>query len=347
MEDLPVQIEGSMLNNASLYSYANVSMSSPSDDLNYNDIYQGVYILNNEEYFCLMKRQDENHFLDIITNELWEIKNFNRIILFNDISFIKNIQLKYKTNKSLDLFKVNSYNLFDYSKYIEIIRFFNLSSPYLITSPIVDQSILDGVIEKMKKFFKRYDKSNMIDIYVSQLKKFNTLKDVLNFCPKELLEIITPFWIPILKECGPYDYRLTLIPIKVIETINSLNLNIIDLYINNKEKLKNEINKLIDVDTEIYKEKCKVIIEKRIKDGKETIAKEINDAKENVEMLFELDIIKEELNKIENHIEDSLNVLTLETNIITWWPELLYPIPTNIKEENKNLINLITLYNIL
>jgi hypothetical protein len=337
MENLSVQTEGlvSMLGNALLYAYTDVSYATPGENLSYNDIYQGIYTLNNEEYFCLMKKKDENHFLDLITGDLREIKNFNIIILYNEISFVKYIQLKYKTNKNLDIFKFNNYNFSEYRKYINILRFFNLSTPYVITSPIVEQSILDDVIEKIKKYFKKYDKSNMVDIYITQLKKFNTLKDILNFCPKELLDIKIPFWISIIKDYEFYDYRLTMIPCKTIETINILNLNVIDIY-GNREKIENEINKLIEVDRKTYREKSKIVIEKRIKDGKETILNEINDAKEkkDVETIFEINIIKEELDKIETCIGHTINNLEMETNPEEWWPELLYPIPEDIRIDN-------------
>jgi Holliday junction resolvase-like predicted endonuclease len=213
------------------------------------------------------------------------------------------------------------------SFYSKTLRYFELDDSKLIFKKDIDKTILCQVIQKVQKFTKHFLGIQESIIYAKQLSHLECIFDVLTFFPKELTDKITPFWLTELKSNENYFPVITY-PIGDMQEYNKFNLNI---YLNHKDRalnnkiIENYIESIRRKEESVYEKMCSDKILTRLKEARITLENELYIAKENndEDLIFEISIISEELQKIEENIPN----INFYDDAIAWWPDLLYPVP--------------------
>ena len=317
-----------------------------------NKIYQGFYVFNREEYFSFFKLKDENTAIDIITNKIFELDKFNTIYYDVNDLYIKYIRSVYKNDKNLNVFIKKDYvdvhlNTF----FSKILRFFNLKDYTELTSIDIGKEKLNNVILKLKKYTKRYMDQSSIDIYVKHLEKYQTINEVLSILPTELIQKNNPFWAKILQDGSMFIWNYD-VPIEAYDLLNYFEFRILDVY-KDKEIIENKQKEITDCVENKYKEiincytptcericdellisfrtKNKSIFEDKLNNALSTLEIETKQAQESNDndLLMEIEIIKSELDNIKTEKLKLIDNLEINTNIEEWFPDLLYPIPTD------------------
>ena len=163
---------------------------------------------------------------------------------------------------------------------------------------------------------------------MKQLNYAETILEILTFLPHEFIEKITPFWIDILKNNSSEYFSIFSYSIEEITYYNNFNLS---LFLNFKDKNSSDERVMQKIQTirtneeNLYLKNCSDKVYKRLQEARITLENELVIAKEtnDEDLIFEINIISDELQKI----EDTISNLNFYEDVITWWPELLYPVP--------------------
>jgi len=294
-------------------------------------IYKGVYPNGDKNYFCyFLIDETKTQAIDVFTNERFKIHNFSFIEYNCDKAELKHFKKIYKDNKNKQIFiekkPEDNFNNYNYNK---ILRFFELSDYTEIFKDDIDLKILNNVILKIQKYVKKYIGIIESIEYAKQLKNAKTVFEILTFIPKELIDQNKiPFWIDILKTNTPRFVPAYYQPMNKILEYNKYDLNI---FVNHTDRelhksiVEQKIENIKRNEKIIYENKCKNKILDRLKDARITLENEfvIASNTNDEDLIFEINIIKEELQKIEHGISD----INFYSPSIDWWPDLLYPVP--------------------
>lgn len=294
-------------------------------------IYKGFYVKNDKNYFCyFVIDETKTQAVDIFTNERFKIYNFTSIEYECDQSELKHLRKIYKNNKNSEIFvQKNSEDAFINYNFNRILRFFELLDYSDIFKDDIDQKTLNNVILKIQNYVKRHIGIIESIEYTKQLKKAKTILEVLTFIPKELIDKNKiPFWIDILKQNTNKFIPAYYQPMNKILEYNKYDLNI---FVNHTDRnlhksiIEEKIENIKNNENFVYENKCKNKIFERIKEARITLENELIIANNtnDEDLIFEINIIKEELEKIENQV-DNINFYDA---VIEWWPDLLYPVP--------------------
>lgn len=302
-----------------------------------NKIYRGLYDLDDVEYFSYFSYDKfSNTIKDIITNEeksLDDYKTVEYVINENDFKFYSKL---YKEKKDKKVLKVLSPEIIELNEnYKYILKFFDLENYETIFNKDLDKQILQNFDAKLKNFVKRYIGENDSVIYFKQIQKYDTLFKKLTIIPKNFYDAKIPFWIDILK--NNHDYQkyghlsFLICDINFIDKCNLLNFKLEDIYRDGSLLYK----KYIEIENKIeedYRNANLNILENKIKEAKEVLSNELEDAKKNndVELLTEIQILFEEFEKTKNN----LSKIDFNQQSVDWWPSLLYPIEMVVKQNN-------------
>jgi hypothetical protein len=318
---------------------------------NTDKIYRLQYTLNETEYFSFSKQVGNDVFLDIITNVLYRNDQLKLIDHSEvDPKVIKYYSKLYRKEKNLTVFKFSNYDQNYIHLYSNILRFFDLKYEDLLENS-KNIELKNKIINKAKKYLKRYYPSDSVDEYISNLNDLDDICYILSYKPNETLHYSNKFyWFYIFMSFEKHNQFLFNLPFETFKTFkNVLNLDI-NKFIENKEIYKShiencKINYFNNLELE-YKNKIIKTIQDRIENSKNTIenekkyAKEINDK----ELLFEVETISEILHEIETKIFSKLETVTLQANLFEIWPEILYPISDAVNDpyfhDNKTLENI-------
>jgi hypothetical protein len=300
---------------------------------NENRFFKGIYEKNNKEYFSYFKIKENDEAINILTNEILKIQNFkviNHSFDLKEYKIYRKIYLKYKTD---DIFinedvetQILNYN------YSNILRFFNLKNYKLIFEKNIEKQILENVISILQKYSQKYIGISESFEYAKQLKNAPTIYDALCFIPYDFCYYNKHWWIDILREL--YHEKHTTIysfSIKNIKLYNDYGLNIFETYADD-DNFKNKIIQRVELIEHQQKEKhinyCVEKITNRINEAMVHLDNEYESAKKlnDEDLIFEINVIKEELQKILNKRFE----IDYFTDVCNWWPELLYPVEKNI-----------------
>lgn len=298
-------------------------------NLDQNKIYKGYYIKDAKKHFCFFKKISDELYIDAITNEDVRLGKIDVIEYNYSESEYKHCFSYFKNNKNNNIFLVKDIDtIIKNDFYNKILRFFDLESYELIYKKDVNSEILNKVISKVQKFSKRYIGFAESVNYAKQLTYAETILEILTFLPHEFIEKITPFWINILKDNGEQYFPIISYSIEQITYYNRFNLN---LFLNFKDKASSDqniikkINTIRETEEKLYEKNCADKVYKRLSEARITLENELVIAKEtnDEDLIFEINVISEELDKIEKNIVN----LNFYEDVIEWWPELLYPVP--------------------
>lgn len=315
-------------------------------NLEENKIYKIYYEKDGVNYFSFVKKQINGLLIDDITGTIFkpeQIKSISYQEINNNILYF--LRKKYKKNKDHSLFIVNEEIETEFlTSYIKLLRFFDLDYKEF-TKDVNDKHILDKVINKCKKYVKRYVDETILNRYILQLEKFKNISDIISFCPSEIYSIKKLFWTEIF--IGSYKYKIVLynVPIDRVEFFNELNLDWNLLFTNSDvdKHIRNQYqNDFINLKEsylnklgEEFKQKITSIINERLIDAKNTLKKEKIYAEETKDddLLKEVEIIDNMIRELEKTVFDDIKNLDINMDLFTFWPELLYPVPDIIKKD--------------
>jgi hypothetical protein len=317
--------------------------------LNYlekNKIYQGVFSYEEKEYFCFFRLSDKKGYaINVITQQEFLLIDLKTIEYDYHVPLFKFLKKRYEILKTLDIFKVDNKSedslktIHKNLHYSNILRFFKLENYEHLISKTPKQEDLNKVILKLKKYISRYIGEKDTLVYIEQIKKFKTILEILYFLPEEFLEKIKPFWFETLRY-GDENFKFfKTINIPLMEKCNEFGFIAPEIYNENKHILKEKFLDLERQDDENYREKCMGVINAKLEEARKTLENELIEAKNinDEDLKMEINIIKEELDDVEKHVTEIVKNLTTEDEIITWWPEILYPVPEIIKDKNPDI----------
>jgi hypothetical protein len=323
-------------------------MKTFKDYLKNNYLYKITYNENGEEYFCYVyKTKNSEKIINSITNEEFNIEKALVIEIVRNYAEYRYFYKIYSRYKDNSIFKIKDIEKqIQNISYLPILRFFNLTDWSLIFEKNPERDLLDSVIKKLQIYYGRYFGFIESIEYSKQLKHAESIYEILTFIPKEFYEKNKHFWINILKE--QYKEQHTTIysfTIKDIKDYNHYRLNLFENYKDNdslKSKVMYQIKWIETSQKENFINKCASKILDRIKEANITLDNEYETALKlnDEDLIFEINVIKEELNKIQNDIFN----INFFTDVVEWWPELLYPIPTNIDYFTPELKDIDKLY---
>jgi hypothetical protein len=309
-------------------------------NLEENKIYKIYYEKDSVNYFSFVKKQINGLLIDDITGTIFKPEQI-KIISYQEINdnILYFLRKKYKKNKDRSLFIVNEEIETEcLTSYIKLLRFFDLDYKEF-TKDVNDKHILDKVINKCKKYVKRYVNETILNRYIIQLEKFKNISDIISFCPSEIYSIKKLFWTE--NFIGSYKYKIVLynVPINRVEFFNELNLDWNLLFVNtdqNKHIREQYQDNFISLKAsylnqlgEEFKQKITFIINERLIDAKNTLQKEKVYAEEtkDEDLLVEVQIIDKMILDLEKTVFNEIKELDIDIDLFNFWPELLYPVP--------------------
>lgn len=298
-------------------------------NLKENKICKGYYIKENEKRFCFFKKISNDLYIDVITNEEIKLNKFDIVEYDYNLLEYKHCFKYFKNNKDYNIFLVKDIDTIIKNQFFnKILRFFDLEDYKIIYEKNINPEILNKVITKVQKYSKRYIGFRESINYAKQLNCAETILEILTFLPHEFIEKITPFWIDILKNNSSEYFSIFSYSIEEITYYNNFNLS---LFLNFKDKNSSDERVMQKIQTirtneeNLYLKNCSDKVYKRLQEARITLENELVIAKEtnDEDLIFEINIISDELQKI----EDTISNLNFYEDVITWWPELLYPVP--------------------
>lgn len=320
-------------------------------NLDNNKIYKIHYNLNNNEYFSFSKLAGKNIFRDVITKTLYKFENVSNIIYDEiDLKTVKYFYKLYKKQKNINVFLTSNHTDHNMFLYIDVLRFFDLSYNDILKNN-KNINIKNKIINKCEKYLKRYFKSSFLDDYISNIKKFDNIDYILSYKPRELINDKNEdklFWTDKYISCKKYEIALYKFPSNIIKHFDFLKIDI-NLFIFNKTFHKSILQNIKLKIKKEYKEKVLNTLEDRIKISKNTIQKEKEYAKSinDEDLIFEIDTIEGIISNLENTLLDIVHDDILNVDLYEFWPDILYPISSeieNIKQMYINMYNDIDIY---
>lgn len=230
-----------------------------------------------------------------------------------------------------------------------------------------NRDTLDRAIYNWVEFFKDKASKEDLEVYSTQLKKFKRVMEIICFLPPDIKDVENiPFWHfeienfrtiirnfyfhaftkNAIKLCNHYDINIMDIIEeeslakgifnisnhyefdKILEIFNEFGFSLKELLLD-KNIL---INKLDEIEKEPhikYRKDCEKILNEKIKEAKNTLDSELQFANKNddEELILEINLIQEEINKLESNILEFVKTIDIEKPPLDWWPSLLYPLP--------------------
>jgi hypothetical protein len=306
-------------------------------------IYLGVYTKNNEEFFCFFQKKEDECYYNILTKEKIDLKIFHEINPYYDLKFFKFIKRIYKENENINEFKwIDFENFESETRFYNILNFFGFKNHKIFFEKEQKQETLDKVIKKIKNYTKRYIGQKNSDVFAKYLKMYDNVLDILTVIPEEILSKNVPFWI---KEI--YKDKAYLLNNKNFKLVNlSLLKELVEEKFTIEDVVKKEnfiSNKTKSIETECiekYRKKCIEMLKDRIKESEVVLLNEKFHAeqKRDTDLLFEIQIISDEMNKLKSDIED---IDYINKSVSEWWPALLYPIYNGLNINDAIDLNLI------
>jgi len=301
-------------------------------------IYKGHYTIEEKEFICFftINKENKTQALDFITNDLYDINQFYTIdyeLTLSELNYYKKL---YDFTKDKSIFIVKSIeNCTKNVEFFNLLRFFNLKDYKDIFEKETDQKTLNFVVDKIQKYTQRYIGKESAAIYAEQLKKYNSIFEILTLLPFEILSLNIPFWVFELKTHIQVYIEFYVCSINELKNCNRYNFKIKDVW-ENKNILQDKIDEIILNDSLRHKENCINLLKNRLNEANQTLLKEKTEAKNtnDEELLQEIEIIQDEFKEIEKYIE-SENI-NYEDTPYEWWPSLLYPV-VEIYKEDSNL----------
>lgn len=306
------------------------------DQLKKNHVFLGIYTESEEEYYCFFEKKDDNCFYDAISKEKIDINKFTTFNPEFNIKFFKFSKRLYKKNKNIK-FKCSEFvDFYFYSDYYNILSFFGIKNSEILFKNHQDKKTLNDLIFKIKKYLERYVEKNVIDVFIKYLSLHDNIINSLIILPKEILNKKIPFWFKDIYniENGFYikGKSLKIVDIEFLKDLINEKI-IIDDVLTNDQFISDKIKK-IEIDCkEEYKQKCLKLLNDRIKESETTLLNEkyYAEEKKDDDLLFEINIITQEINNLKEEIK-KLDFINEQPFV--WWPELLYPVDSNLNPNN-------------
>lgn len=304
-----------------------------------DDLCTAIYESHNERRVTFVK--NEGILKDAITNKKFNLCNFTSLNYTppskSAFKYFKSQFLQHRDETVFNATEVIETNLGMLS--LPLLRFFNIPFSELIktTNP---KAIILKVSNKCKKYIKRYVPAEIAETYFNQIILFSNLIEIFSFIPEEIKAAKIPFWHLITQEAFADRIVYSLsggITIKITETCNNLNINLVDLF-GDKENYKKKLYGMRTNIIEEYKQKVLNAALTKISEAKSTLEEERFYATEHndFDLLTEIEIIKDQLLELENSISNTIMSMPHDNNVVSWWPDLLYPAPTLTFKKDAN-----------
>jgi hypothetical protein len=310
-------------------------------NLDKNKIYRIHYVIDETEYFSFSKIHNDDFFIDVITNNIYDADKINRIN-YSDINLkvFKYFSKLYTKEKNIHLFKCSNYDE-NILLYVDVLRFFNLKLSDL-TQNNKSIFLIKKTISKIEKYLKRYFDNKIVNNYINYIKMFDDINYILSYKPYELLSsnnVDKLFWVE--KFTSNINFKSKVFEIKknIFESCILTNLNLND-NINDTSLIEIEMKKLIKIEEQNlinfkkesekkYKEEITSNLLDRIKKAKETLTKETDYAKtvNDEDLLFEINVIIDSIKETEEKVFTIIKNINLATDVNCFWPDILYPLP--------------------
>lgn len=310
------------------------------DQLIKNYTYAGVYLKNEKKHYIFFQKKDDNEFYDVITDEKINFQSLIEINPYYDVRFFKFLK-KINKNGKINTFEYLDFENFETdTSFYNILSFFGFKNNKILFEKEQKKEILENVIIKIKNYCKRYIGKRNADLFANYLKLHDNILDILTVIPEELLSKNVPFWIKELYNDQNYYKRFKLVDFSLLNDLVEEKI-LIESVLDDKEYILNK-TKQIEIDCiEKFKQMCLSLLKERIRESETVLLNEkyYAEEKKDNDLLFEINVITEEMDKLKIEIEkiDFINRLPFE-----WWPELLYPIQDGLDVNdyvNYNLIN--------
>jgi hypothetical protein len=302
-----------------------------------NKIYKAIYKIKNEDFYTFIKiNEDDLRGTDIFTEEQYKLKELSSIVVDYAPEEYKHALKLYNVYKNKNIFKIETpENSIINNNLNYILRYFEIKNYNSIFENFENPDDLEKFIIKFKNYFGKYVDLSELLVYTNQIKNFKNLNEMLMFVPKEFLSKKIPFWLSIFKNYYPTNNLIFCFSLYDIALCNKFGLNLMDFINKRDEFLKQiEYKKEQDLNFQIenYVIYYKGLLIKRIEDSLRTLNNEKFKAqKENDnDLIFEISIIEEEINKIHKNI----NLIDfLKPN---FWPDILLPDPSKEFENDES-----------
>jgi hypothetical protein len=310
------------------------------DQLIKNHTYFAVFLKNEKKHYTFFQKKDDNEFYDVITNEKIDIRSLVEINPYYDVRFFKFLK-KINKNGKINTFEYLSFENFESdASFYNILSFFGFKNNKILFEKEQKKEILENVITKIKNYCKRYIGQRDADLFANYLKLHDNVLDILTVIPEELLSKNVPFWIKELYNDQSYYKRFKLVNFSLLSDLVEEKI-LIESVLDDKKYILNKTKKTESDCIEKFKQMCLNLLKERIRESETVLLNEKYHAEEKKDndLLFEINVITEEMDKLKIEIEkiDFTNRLPFE-----WWPELLYPIQNGLDVNdyvNYNLIN--------
>jgi hypothetical protein len=315
-------------------------------NLDKNKIYKIHYYINNIEYFSFSKLAGKNIFRDVITKILYRFEDISNVIYHEvDPKLIKYYLNIYKKEKNINVFLLSNYIYENIFYYIDILRFFDLKYEDLIKNN-KNKDIKNKIINKCEKYLKKYFDDSIFKNYISNIKKFDDINYILSYKSPEILNDKNEyklFWCDKYIPFEKYESILCGFSNNILNYFDTLKIDI-NTFIYDKQSYKSNIHNIKLIIKKEYKEKVLNTLKNRINISKNTIKNEKEYAKStnDDDLIFEINTIEGIIFNLENTILDIVHDDILNVELYNFWPDLLYPIPSEI-ENIKKIYN--TMYN--
>lgn len=305
-----------------------------SDLFKKHHIFKGTYEHNLETYICFFEKRNDDKIYDAITNQEINFSFIQTIEKEFDLKFFKFVKKIHKNNKEFNVFKTKDFEnyFFESEFFYKILTYFGIKNHKIIFEEYQKKEILNNIIEKIKKYSKRYIGEEKSIIYANYLKNYNSIIDILTFIPEEMLNVKIPFWIEDLFKLrtnphvyvGPIEFKIY--EIDVMKDVMKHNITIEDV-VDNPDFIGLKVKKLEETELiQNYKNTCINVLKERIKESEIVLSKEKDYAEKNKDtnLSFEINVLLEELETLKTEI---YNIDFLNPNLTSrdWWPDLLYP----------------------
>lgn len=313
-----------------------------------NNFCVGTYSVNEEEYIAIL--QSNIDYIDVITKKRFKLEELNSVnYVAPSFSLFKYLKKQFQRTRDTSSFKtLELYQTSLGASLLPLLRFFDIKYSECFEEKNTKET-LDKVIAKCAKYLKRYADKETINAYVDQTRLYSNVVQIFCLLPEEIHSKITPFWHTIALELfsGRIVYPLTSgINTEVLNHCNEFKFNLAH-YLSNKDEFNKIISKkkkqLVDQICANFKQQISVTIHKRIDTAKEVLEFERLSAEEenDLDLKTEVEIITEQIEKLERTIDKEIEELPTTVDIITWWPDLLYPAPKLVFEYTEEYFHLV------
>jgi predicted RNase H-like nuclease (RuvC/YqgF family) len=127
-----------------------------------------------------------------------------------------------------------------------------------------------------------------------------------------------------------------------LEKCNKWGFKAYDVYNNNKKPIFDLIEEYKQKDREHDEPHLLSVAESRYRDALITLEKETEDANKHndTDLLYEISIIKDELENVNQTVKELIKTTLIQNDTyeeLKWWPDVLFPLPTNLKPRKEQI----------